>query len=348
MSLNKKQVYEIYWAALRGETIEADLFPLIMERARHEGVLPYLAFLHPDIPQRAEIRRSSMAEHLFRVRLVGAVKSALDSAKIPWVILKGLAVATKYYVEPWSRPSGDCDILVRKEDKITAISALKQIGFYSTPHHRELLISDFGEVDIHSGFLNAERITARRTVFERTPDWDRRVKYIESDVGQLPVLDDRDEAIYLTLHLTHHHGLSGARWIIDLAKAIKKNSGIVEDILSLGKSGVLTLNVIKFLFELDLSLESFPMSRFDRIVMESAYEGLDVPGIRFILSCREIGDWKERISFMRQAIIPDKNVLNSAAYSTKKRPFYFHVERILKTGLGLCRLYWKSIGGFEN
>ncbi len=324
----------LFWSALRGEPVAAEAWPGIVARARREGVLPYLAARHASMPGRQELRRAAAAEHLDRVRLMGAVRSVLSGAAIPWVVLKGLALAHGLYDDPVERPSGDCDILVRHEDRAHAASALEAAGFHPAPHHRELFTGAAGQVDLHTAFVNTERVTGRVAVGGERPGWERRAVQLETPDGPIPALGEEDLAAYLVLHLVHHHGGAGARWILDLARLVERRPRAVETIRDLGAAGRLSLALAGFLG----ANVARPGGRLDRLVLQAAWEGESLPGMRFLLSLREMPGWGERLRFARQILVPDPGVLASAAHAEHRSPLVAHLARLFATVGGLGRL----------
>ncbi|MGI9351656.1 MAG: nucleotidyltransferase domain-containing protein [Rhizobiaceae bacterium] len=60
------------------------------------------------------------------------LKTALDEAGIDFLVLKGFAVAMRYYPKPWLRESNDIDLMVRASDLEAATGALEKLGYQRT------------------------------------------------------------------------------------------------------------------------------------------------------------------------------------------------------------------------
>lgn len=339
-----------FWVALSGEPVGESEWNGILARARREGVLPRLASLHPECPGRAAIRREAAFAHMTRVEHVRIVASALDRAGIPWIALKGLALATRLYRDPAERPSGDCDVLVRPDDRERAVAALRQAGFHPSGHHRELFLGESGEVDLHTHAVNRERVPARAKLIASNHDWFEGRGSLATDAGNLPVLDDAHLALFLALHLVHHHGAIGARWILDLHLLLEEYPA-AAGLLSSGKAGIAGRTALFVARNLlapgpaesrEPGSEASAASYLDRITLHAAAEGADMPGLRFLLTLRELPA-SSRLSFLRQSLLPERDVLDSVAATGGLSPVRHHAARISRTAFSLARLAWRAL-----
>ena len=104
--------------------------------------------------------------HAVRTRVVGELARAFDAAAIPFLLLKGSALAHLVYDTPLLRPMRDVDLLVRKRDVPRAHAALQRGGF--TPsgiavapdyHHLQAMSATVDgatvTVDLHHALLRA-------------------------------------------------------------------------------------------------------------------------------------------------------------------------------------------------
>jgi len=331
----------IFWAALRGEPVPAAAWLAIIERARREGVIAFLAATRLDCPERDSIRRAAAAAHLARLRLVRRVREILDPLDRPWVLLKGIDLATRLYDAPPDRPSGDCDIMVLPEDRRLFSDQFGAAGFSPSDHHLELHTGREGQVDLHVAFVNADRITARRHAFTTPANWETRLERIETEAGLLPVLGLDDLALYLAAHTIHHHGAIGARWLIDLARLCAWRPEAISIIRGIGRDGDLLLRILERLLGTPSLEPAAPSALFDRLVLRAALEGAEIPGLRYLLSLREIDGMRERLLFLRESLLPSSENLRSADMARPReagRPLLTHLKRTGRTALRLFRL----------
>jgi hypothetical protein len=96
--------------------------------------------LHDDVP--ASLRAPLLAEervcrgrHAHALRHVPALAARLERDGLLPVLLKGLAYATWLYPEPWTRPAGDVDLLLRPDEAARAERLLLADGYVPTPLH---------------------------------------------------------------------------------------------------------------------------------------------------------------------------------------------------------------------
>jgi hypothetical protein len=79
-----------------------------------------------------------------------ALHDALEEAAIPFVVLKGPALAYQFYDEPWWRPFSDVDLLVRGENWRGACAVLQRIGYRrELPEPRQGFDERFGKAAAH-------------------------------------------------------------------------------------------------------------------------------------------------------------------------------------------------------
>ncbi len=332
-----------FWAALVGDPIDASNWPQILQRARKEGVLPLVAALHPSCPDRSSIRREAAIAHLSRVTLYRRVTAILASTGIPWVAVKGLAAAVLLYADPSERPSGDCDILVRPGDRRTAADALIAAGFRPTPHHAELFVGDEGEVDLHTHAVNRERVPARARLRITEPDWLARRRTIPTEAGPLPVLDDGDLAVFLALHLVHHHGGLGARWLVDLHRLVKSCPEAAHRLErgEAGRAGFTALLLVRSLWH-DAGRASTTPGLLDRITLSASRDGEDIPGLRFLHTLREL-PIAARLAFLRETLVPARDILDAVAVPRATSPLPLHLRRLAQTAFSITRRAWQAV-----
>jgi len=119
------RVSEARWPALLGVVVSQRLTGLA-EVGIREG------WLRVSSAQEAELigrQREAMLRSLAIERLLVRLATSLDEASVPFVVLKGAAVAHTAYPDPEWRPFGDLDILVRGQDWHHALGIVQNLGF---------------------------------------------------------------------------------------------------------------------------------------------------------------------------------------------------------------------------
>ena len=113
--------------------------PLVLEHIDRTGLK-----IADDFRARLSARRTQHAHAgAVRTRIVAGVAGALAQAGVPFLVLKGAALAHLVYDDPRLRPMRDVDLLVRKVDAARALDVLMRCGFHPagipvTPRHHHL------------------------------------------------------------------------------------------------------------------------------------------------------------------------------------------------------------------
>ena len=99
--------------------------PLVLAHIERTG-LPIPA----DLRDRLRARRTQHAHAaVVRARVVADVAGAMAQAEVPFLVLKGAALAHLVYGDPGLRPMRDVDLLIRKADAGRAQDVLMRCGF---------------------------------------------------------------------------------------------------------------------------------------------------------------------------------------------------------------------------
>ena len=210
-------------SALEGRS-DAQVGALVPVAVAHrvDGALA-LAMRRADRPLPAELVASTDAaavRHLLALRALDVLRDALDGASVPWVVVKGPALAARWGAAAAVRPYDDLDLLVAPGSFETAVEAIRDAGF----SHRnrnwdgfrrmgvgELPLDDGNVVvDLHWSLLGLGRhrrdldLSADRLVARR----------VEVSLGGrgVPTLDDEDTLV----HLCCHAALAGAQLLSQL------------------------------------------------------------------------------------------------------------------------------------
>ena len=79
--------------------------------------------------QLTTVRRANGMAHLLRLRALRDALTALDAARIPCVVLKGMALAHLIYPEPVLRPMQDVDLWLPPDQREDGVETLRTAGF---------------------------------------------------------------------------------------------------------------------------------------------------------------------------------------------------------------------------
>jgi hypothetical protein len=182
-------------------------------------------------PAREALRRESLSSAARGIRVHALLLRSLDglaAVGVVPVVLKGSALARRFYPEPLHRATTDVDLLVAREQVEAASRALEGMGLARVPeraghggehsHHREFQ-GPAGLVELHfralAGYgqaLEADALLARAEEAELEG---RRVRYLRAE----------DELVYLALHASNHL-LQRLAWLFDLKLLVLARPGL--------------------------------------------------------------------------------------------------------------------------
>jgi hypothetical protein len=142
--LNPTQLLALLWGLLSGAEIPpldpaSGIAPAALaDLAEAHGVAPLLYKKISGLPQpfsAAVIQKleSSYYQSAGRAQLLQAeldrLAAAFDGAGLPWLPLKGAALAWSVYPDPALRPMNDLDLLVAPRDLLTAVRLAGRLGY---------------------------------------------------------------------------------------------------------------------------------------------------------------------------------------------------------------------------
>lgn len=105
--------------------VQQGLAPLLLAHIRHAK-----AVVAPSVSVRLYAQQTHHVQAAaVRRRVVGEAVTALTTADVPLLVLKGAALAQLVYGDPGWRPMRDVDLLVRRTDARRAYEILRQLGF---------------------------------------------------------------------------------------------------------------------------------------------------------------------------------------------------------------------------
>jgi hypothetical protein len=167
-----------------------------------------------------------------------------------FMVIKGLALATQLYSDPYQRPLRDVDILIRRKDYPFWLSFLKGMGFIHDPSSSE---TKDGKVDFlnicQEPFEHTIRVELHCELFDYPkrhiwPKWLEQVwenrEFISIDGEMIPVMGIPVLLPYLCAHqfLTAHGRFYRLIWLVDVLLLVRKHSQNIFDkeVLSVIKS----------------------------------------------------------------------------------------------------------------
>jgi len=203
------------------------LHPFLAWRlAQHDRVVP------DEARRRLEMaRRASSMVLAYRREGLRRVFEALDHAGVPFVVLKGFALAYRAYPSPELRTMSDVDLWLNGGDLGAAMALLAPLGWKLPWWHRGdgRYMEDGITVGVRHGsgplMLELHRSPASFDVLtgpQREAIWSRRV---EADLGGRTalVLSDVDALLHVCLHLAcHHRFVAGVPRLLDIAMLVQR------------------------------------------------------------------------------------------------------------------------------
>lgn len=128
-----------------------------VEGCVHEA-LHTVAGVDPDVlATLALARERAVRQHLLRVRALARFGQVMADAGVPWVVLKGVVLATLLYRDPGLRSSVDVDILVARHDFVRAVVALEHAGYRHLVHNWPMVLdSGAGELTLSDGTVSID------------------------------------------------------------------------------------------------------------------------------------------------------------------------------------------------
>lgn len=150
------------------------------------------------------------------------ISALLEGSGLSAIGLQGLSLSDIYNI-PGVRPMGDMDILIQPQDRAQVVSLLQKIGFHiPDPVYPDNLLKHVLWLDIHTHFLNIDRIRSRQFIFPKglTGLWKRALPLFKSSAGLLTP-DPLDNFVLLCAH-TFKHNYSRMIWLVDLHESLDR------------------------------------------------------------------------------------------------------------------------------
>jgi len=197
------------------------------------GLSPFVAYILQQDPggfpdavrdQVLDRGRANTLRQLRRHAALRQIAGSLDEARIPLIVLKGMALAYVAYPNPYCRSMSDVDLFVPRADLERAVQAMRNLGFqevrvcfsqegpaFASPDHQVY-------IEIHGSLPSFERFGVDSDFL-----WDRSLSQNLGGV-QVRVLCPEDFVEHLCLHLgPHHHYVSLLQQLLDLRLYLEKH-----------------------------------------------------------------------------------------------------------------------------
>jgi len=185
-----------------------------------EGVIPQ------EVVQSLEHTVFEVRSHnILLLDRLGKLARCLEEARVPFLVLKGLALQQLLYSDPAVRPSSDLDLLVRRGDLRRALHALGQAG-YRVPeggerrfwedwyHHIQLSVGRGMAVGIE---IHWDLELRQRHPFPIEEMWERSVPFSAAGC-ELRALGSEDQYVHGAVHLARHFYAPRLVWLMDLRR----------------------------------------------------------------------------------------------------------------------------------
>lgn len=234
-------------AATAGAGIDWDRW---LDLVRHNQLVPIVYWMLQRrgglklLPQSVATRLRALdletaAALLHRYAALPPLIRALERQALPFVILKGAALAQELYQPRELRPFADIDLLVPRDRYPAAKAVLIEEGFeVAAPWREAIRRAYFNSVefvrrrgpqplalDLHWDSLQVSWNEAG--LLQRSEVWASRRRL---DLGEcrLPVLGLETELIHLCVHLSLHHQFGRLGSLVDIARFIQVHGGALD------------------------------------------------------------------------------------------------------------------------
>jgi hypothetical protein len=178
---------------------------------------------------------ATASANLRRSRALGRLLAALEAARIPIIVLKGLALAELMYRDVALRPMSDVDVIVRNSDFDAAVQVLFAAGFASDDfdpaigsrgHPCHIHLRDPAEacvIELHW------RLSPPTEVGQIDVDevWSRS-RPVRLAAGPARVLATEDLILSLAEHVAKHCFARGSLGLFDIDETVRRHSNEIE------------------------------------------------------------------------------------------------------------------------
>ena len=201
------------------------LYPWVHWRLQQagDGVPPRLRSLF------VESYRENALRHLRRMADLRRIDGVLQSANVPYLLLKGPVLATTVYGDPATRTMTDLDLLVRESDFQRAMTALAEIGYVVPVEFAGITIQGGDAPPLFNGQPGSP-VLELHAMLDSAPDDPMMVESTWStarvvDLGhglRVPTLGRAEFFAHVVTHVSRHHRFEGElRSLLDVALLLR-------------------------------------------------------------------------------------------------------------------------------
>lgn len=241
------------------------------------------------------------------------VLTELQKRNIPTLILKGVALALKFYPTFGVRSMGDLDLMVRKENVPEAMGIFRELGWRPLQYTQKIFIPDSHAVhylspggedlDLHWHLLHIRCLPQfEEKIWTRTTP-------IKIQGMEFLTLNDTDHLFHSLIHGFQWNTVAPVRWVADAHFILTKGKIQWERLLELAESFQVSLATycsLKFLAqEMQMSIPQYVLDHLSKVPIsrweKREYKSLTKPG-------RKYGEvpalWHRYHGLISQSLIP--------------------------------------------
>jgi hypothetical protein len=187
---------------------------LLYKNFQRSGLLETLS---PQLRERLRITYYRTAG--FNLKLIHELKEILEIVNqkdIHVVLLQGMDLVQQVYEDIGLRPMIDIDLWILRKDYSGFITILVKRGYQRDPIYPNTFRKGQTTFDLHTHILWADRIRARKILFNKDEeDIYQRTKLIYIEGQRALCLDPFDQVVYLSLHVLKHY-VNRLVWLTDI------------------------------------------------------------------------------------------------------------------------------------
>lgn len=329
-------------------------WPAILDECHREGVVPL--FYHrivkrgweADLPaevleQFRTLFRQTIRKNSEAVKCLGTIGRSFDAEGIPWIVLKGIALAETVYPHFALRPASDIDILVPRPDFMKADAALTSMGYSSvdSPPGEALRNppgylasveyragSEFPPIHLHWHPVNTSTPAAFASEIDIESLWRESRPVL---IGGVPsrMFSPEHLLIYLCEHaLRIGHSFDRLNLICDIHYAVQAfqreiSWGRFADECrrsGLSRFAYLALEIVRShtgLHALDKPIAMLKPSRLragERLFLKLQLAGKRIRGSSFLLYLDRNRGMRNKLLFLLRTLVPPRSVLKQKHY----------------------------------
>lgn len=246
--------------------------------------------------------------------VIEKVNHSFNENKFEHIFLKGTHLK-EIYQEPYYRPMGDIDVLIKKEDSASSRKVMKDIGFkeYSRTAEHDVYSYQKYFVEVHREIYQKEN---RNDTSSFLRPWDYAVRLLDCRYR----LDYTFEGAYLLYHLKKHVLASG-----------------------IGLRSILDIPIFFNHYEKEIDLEKLNKLLHENNMKTFFQTILYVNKVAFDLDCAFLDD---EFSLKEEEYLDILNYITQSGTHGKGQDFNFMAPRVAKKGKikTVCRLMFPKWG----